>query len=63
MVGAGAGVGMGAAAGASAAALMAPVSRFTIFGGALFPEKNSEAVSAGSSESAGGKMSAWNESA
>ena len=33
---------------------MAPDSRETSFGGAIFPEKNSPAVIAGSAESAGG---------
>ena len=36
------------------AAKTAPVSRLTRLGGAVFPEKNSEAVSAGSSDWAGG---------
>lgn len=39
-----------------------PVSRSTRFRGAVLPLKNSAAVSAGSSEGAGGKMSAWKES-
>lgn len=36
-----------------------PVSRSTRFRGAVLPLKNSAAESAGSSEGAGGKMSAW----
>ena len=39
-----------------------PLSRSTNLGAAVFPEKNSEAVSAGSSDGAGGKMSDWKDS-
>lgn len=39
-----------------------PVSRSTKFLGAVLPLKNSEAVSAGSVDGAGGKISDWNES-
>lgn len=39
------------------------MSRSTSFGWAVLPEKNSAAVSAGSREGAGGKMSDWKESA
>jgi hypothetical protein len=68
-LGAGAGAGAGAAAGGGTyatdgagggAALTAPESRSTKLGGAVFPEKNSPAVSAGSLDGAGGKMSDWN---
>lgn len=59
-------VGVGKAAGGGAEGAgpddTAPVSRSTRFGGAVLPAKNSEAVRAGSSEGAGGKMSDWNES-
>jgi len=40
-----------------------PVSRLTRFGAAVFPAKNSPAVSAGSDEGAAGKISDWKESA
>ena len=40
-----------------------PVSRSIKFAGAVLPEKNSGAVSAGVDDGAGGKMSAWKESA
>ena len=61
----------GAGAGAGALAVRVrvvlvwttPVSRSTSFGAAVFPEKNSPAVSAGEEDGAGGKMSDWKESA
>lgn len=60
-------VGVGAAAGGGAEGgapyEIAPFSRLTSFGGAVLPEKNSPAVSAGSAEGARGKISAWKESA
>jgi hypothetical protein len=40
-----------------------PESRWTRMAGAVFPEKNSPALRAGSDDSAGGKISDWNESA
>ena len=43
--------------------IMDPLSRLTSLGGASLPEKYSGAVSDGSIEGAGGKMSDWNESA
>lgn len=61
-VGVTAGAGVGTVDGA-VPVVMAPVSRLTSFGGAVLPEKNSPAVRAGSAEGAGGKMSAWKESA
>lgn len=42
---------------------IAPVSRLTMLGSALLPEKNSAAERAGSRDGAGGKMSDWKESA
>lgn len=75
-VGAGAtGVGTGAGAGggadtvgvgvndATSAALSAPFSRLVRMGAATLPEKNSGAVRPGSADGAGGKISAWKESA
>ena len=40
-----------------------PVSRLRRMGEAVFPEKNSPAVRAGSEDGAGGKISDWKESA
>jgi hypothetical protein len=53
---------VGRAAAASAAVEIAPVSSETNLSEIGFPEKNSPAVSEGSIEGAGGKMSDWNES-
>ena len=44
----------GVEAGASVAAKIAPSSSETSFGGAVLPEKNSAALSAGSADGAGG---------
>ena len=41
-------------------AVIAPESRLTSFAGAVFPLKNSDAVSDGSTDNAGGYMSDWN---
>lgn len=63
--GTGAGAGAGAAGGGAPGVVpdkIAPSSRLTSFGAAVFPEKNSPAVSDGSADGAGGKMSDWNES-
>lgn len=47
-------IGVDGTADGGAPAEIAPVSRFTRFGGATFPEKNSPAERAGSEEGAGG---------
>lgn len=69
--GAGAGTAAGAGGGAEVVLLgagaeaedTAPVSRLTSLSEGSLPEKNSGAVSEGSAEGAGGKISDWNESA
>jgi hypothetical protein len=73
--GAGAGAGAGGAAdevdvgagvekdgAATAAVVTAPVSSETSFSSGVLPEKNSPALSDGSDDGAGGKMSAWKDS-
>lgn len=61
LVGVGTGAGVGIERGAVPAET-APSSRETYLGAAVLPAKNSAAVSAGSADGAGGKMSDWNES-
>ena len=57
-----AGAAEGSGAEGAAPLEIAPLSRSTNLGAAVFPEKNSDAVSAGSSDGAEGIMSDWKDS-